>query len=110
MKAFAEVITELWSEDSTDQGVNMNSLKCTIQKFAPSFIGKAQQDTQDFMRSLLLGLHEDIKKVIEKSNPKFTDIEEILDVNEKALESWSRFLKVENSKINNNCVGLLKSS
>ncbi|CAG9820806.1 unnamed protein product [Phaedon cochleariae] len=110
MKAFAEVIKELWSENSTDQGVNMNSLKCTIQKFAPCFIGNAQQDAQEFMRSLLLGLHEDINKVIEKSDPEFTDVEEILDVNEMALESWSRFLKVENSEIVNNFVGLLKSS
>ncbi|CAG9817217.1 unnamed protein product [Phaedon cochleariae] len=110
MKALAEVIKEPWSEDSTDQGVNMNSLKCTIQKFAPCFIGDAQQDAQGFMRSLLLGLHEDINKVIEKSDPEFTDIEKILDVNEKALESWSRFLKVENSKIVNNFIGLLKSS
>ncbi|CAG9820017.1 unnamed protein product [Phaedon cochleariae] len=93
---------ELWSEDSTDQGVNMNSLKCTIQKFAPCFIGNAQQDAQEFMRSLLLSLHEDINKVIEKSDSEFTDIVEIVDVNEKALESWSRFLKVENSEIVNN--------
>ncbi|CAG9814103.1 unnamed protein product [Phaedon cochleariae] len=108
--AFAEVIEELWSEDSTDQGVNMNSLKCTIQKFAPCFIGNAEQDAQEFMSSLLLGLHEDINKVIEKSDFEFTDIVEIVDVNEKALESWSRFLKVENSEIVNNFVGLLKSS
>ncbi|CAG9820744.1 unnamed protein product [Phaedon cochleariae] len=36
--------------------------------------------------------------------------DEIWDVNEKASESWSRFLKVNNPKIVNNFVGLLKSS
>ncbi|CAG9818736.1 unnamed protein product [Phaedon cochleariae] len=76
MKAFAEVIKELWSEDSTGQGVNMISLKGTIQKFAPCFIGNAQQDSQEFLRFLLLGLHEDINEVIEKPDPKFTDIDD----------------------------------
>ncbi|CAG9817183.1 unnamed protein product [Phaedon cochleariae] len=82
----------------------MISSKAKIQKFAPCFIGNAYLDSQEFLRFLLLGLHEDINEVIEKPNPKFTDIDEILDVNEKASEAWSRFLKV------NNCVGLIKSS
>ncbi|CAG9822797.1 unnamed protein product [Phaedon cochleariae] len=69
MKAFAEVLTKMWSEDSTGQGVDMISLKGAIQRFAPCFIGNARQDSQEFLRFQLLGLHEDINEVIEKPDP-----------------------------------------
>ncbi|CAG9820066.1 unnamed protein product [Phaedon cochleariae] len=90
MKAFEEVIKKLSSGDSTGHGVNIISLKGTIQRFAPCFIGNAQQDSQEFLRLLLLGLHKDINEVIEKPDPKFTDISEILDGNEKASEYHGR--------------------
>lgn len=76
--AFAEVIKELWSEDSSDRVVNTVSLKSQIQRFAPRFIGYAQQDAQEFLRYLLEGLHEDVNRITEKPKPILSEIGEKL--------------------------------
>lgn len=78
LAAFAQVIKELWSEDSFDRVVNTLALKSQIQRFAPRFMGYAQQDAQEFLRYLLEGLHEDVNRVIEKPKPILTEIDEKL--------------------------------
>lgn len=78
MIAFTEVIKELWSEDSSDRVVNTVSLKSQIQRFAPRFMGYAQQDAQEFLRYLLEGLHEDVNRVTEKPKPILTEIDDKL--------------------------------
>lgn len=110
IKAFAEVIKELWSEDSSDRVVNTVSLKSQIQRFAPRFMGYAQQDAQEFLRYLLEGLHEDVNRVTEKPKPILTEIDEKLSDSEKAAESWSRYLRMDNSRIVDIFVGQLKST
>ncbi|CAH2002099.1 unnamed protein product [Acanthoscelides obtectus] len=110
IKAFAEVIKELWSEDSSDRVVNTVSLKSQIQRFAPRFMGYAQQDAQEFLRYLLEGLHEDVNRVTEKPKPILTEIDDNLSDNEKAQESWRRYLRLDNSKIVDHFVGQLKST
>ena len=45
-----------------------------IQKFAPRFMGYNQQDSQEFLRYLLEGLHEDVNRVAVKIKPLDTDI------------------------------------
>jgi len=55
IKAFAEVIKELWAPDSSGP-VNTAALKSQIQRFAPRFMGYSQQDAQEFLRYLLEGL------------------------------------------------------
>ncbi|KAJ8917365.1 hypothetical protein NQ315_002389 [Exocentrus adspersus] len=110
IKAFAEVIKELWSEDSLDRVVNTVSLKSQIQRFAPRFMGYAQQDAQEFLRYLLEGLHEDVNRVTEKPKPILTEIDEKLSDHEKAQESWQRYLRMDNSKIVDHFVGQLKST
>lgn len=76
--AFAQVIKELWSEDALDRVVNTVALKSQIQRFAPRFMGYAQQDAQEFLRYLLEGLHEDVNRVTEKPRPILTEIDEKL--------------------------------
>ncbi|KAJ8984027.1 hypothetical protein NQ317_012251 [Molorchus minor] len=110
IKAFAEVIRELWSEDSSDRAVNTVSLKSQIQRFAPRFMGYAQQDAQEFLRYLLEGLHEDVNRVTCKPKPIITEIDEKLSDVEKAEESWTRYLRMDNSKIVDHFVGQLKST
>lgn len=73
IKAFAQVINELW-ESSGDHVVNTSSLKNQIQRFAPRFMGYAQQDAQEFLRYLLEGLHEDVNRVAVKPQPIHADI------------------------------------
>lgn len=50
IKSFAEVIKKIWSQDASDRVVNTTNLKSQIQRFAPRFIGYAQQDAQEFLR------------------------------------------------------------
>ncbi|KRT81449.1 Peptidase, partial [Oryctes borbonicus] len=110
IKAFSQVIKELWSEDSSDRVVNTVSLKSQIQRFAPRFMGYAQQDAQEFLRYLLEGLHEDVNRVTTKPTPIHTEIDEKLSDAEKASESWQRYLRMDNSKIVDIFVGQLKST
>lgn len=110
IRAFSQVIKELWSEDPGDRVVNTVSLKSQIQRFAPRFMGYAQQDAQEFLRYLLEGLHEDVNRVSSKPTPILTEIEERLSDSEKSAESWNRYLRMDNSKIVDIFVGQLKST
>ena len=58
-----------------------------------------QQDSQEFLRYLLEGLHEDVNRVAEKPPLETTDIPEKLSDAQKASEAWKRYLKRDNSKI-----------
>ncbi|XP_017777416.1 PREDICTED: ubiquitin carboxyl-terminal hydrolase 2-like isoform X2 [Nicrophorus vespilloides] len=110
IKAFALVIKELWSEDSSERVVNTVSLKSQIQRFAPRFMGYSQQDAQEFLRYLLEGLHEDVNRVATKPSPIHTEIDENLSDSDKATESWQRYVRRENSKVVDIFVGQLKST
>ncbi|XP_060532996.1 ubiquitin carboxyl-terminal hydrolase 2-like isoform X2 [Cylas formicarius] len=109
IQAFAEVIRGLWSGGGLP-AINTAALKSQIQRFAPRFMGYAQQDAQEFLRYLLEGLHEDVNKVTTKPRPPQKDIDDSLPDAEKAAEAWKRYLRVDNSFIVDVFVGQLKST
>lgn len=109
IKAFSQVIHELW-EVGGDHVVNTTALKSQIQRFAPRFMGYSQQDAQEFLRYLLEGLHEDVNRVTIKPQPIHTDIPEMFTDSQKAVESWKRYLRSEDSMIVDVFVGQLRSS
>lgn len=109
IKAFSQVIHELW-EVGGDLVVNTTALKSQIQRFAPRFMGYSQQDAQEFLRYLLEGLHEDVNRVTVKPQPILTDIPEMYTDSQKAVESWKRYLRSEDSMIVDVFVGQLRSS
>jgi len=114
IKALASVLCELWTPDE-DEGdapsaVNPTALKSQIQKFAPRFMGYNQQDSQEFLRYLLEGLHEDVNRVAVKIKPLDTDIADNISDGEKAAESWRRYLRRDDSRIVDLFVGQLKST
>ncbi|XP_016921962.1 hybrid signal transduction histidine kinase A isoform X3 [Apis cerana] len=109
IKAFSQVIHELW-EVGGDLVVNTTALKSQIQRFAPRFMGYSQQDAQEFLRYLLEGLHEDVNRVTIKPQPIHTDIPEMYTDSQKAVESWKRYLRSEDSMIVDVFVGQLRSS
>ncbi|XP_066597159.1 ubiquitin carboxyl-terminal hydrolase 4-like isoform X5 [Prorops nasuta] len=109
IKAFGEVIHELW-EAGSDHVVNTIALKSQIQRFTPRFMGYNQQDAQEFLRYLLEGLHEDVNRVTVKPQPILTDIPDTYTDSQKASESWKRYLRNEDSMIVDVFVGQLRSS
>ncbi|XP_025270424.1 putative uncharacterized protein DDB_G0277255 isoform X1 [Camponotus floridanus] len=109
IKAFSQVIHELW-EVGGDHVVNTTALKSQIQRFAPRFMGYSQQDAQEFLRYLLEGLHEDVNRVTTKLPPIHGDIPDSYTDMQKAVESWKRYLRSEDSMIVDVFVGQLRSS
>ncbi|KAL0858941.1 hypothetical protein ABMA27_011363 [Loxostege sticticalis] len=110
MKAFGSVIKELWRTGECDSVVNTTSLKSQVQRFAPRFMGYSQQDAQEFLRYLLEGLHEDVNRVTVKPKPILTEIDDNLSDSAKAAEAWSRYLRMEDSRVSDIFVGQLKST
>jgi len=119
MNAFASVLSELWTPDQDDHddsgyspspAVNPTALKSQIQKFAPRFMGYNQQDSQEFLRYLLEGLHEDVNRISQKLKPLDTDIDDNLSDLDKSAEAWRRYLRRDDSNIVDLFVGQLKST
>ena len=74
--AFATVIKGLWKVNG--RVVDPSSLKGAIQRFAPRFSGYNQEDSQEFLRYLLEGLHEDVNRVATRPAPINTEIDSSL--------------------------------
>lgn len=110
IKAFGIVIKELWRSGEKDAVVNTTALKSQVQRFAPRFMGYSQQDAQEFLRYLLEGLHEDVNRVTVKPKPILTEIDDNLSDTAKAAEAWSRYLRMEDSRVGDIFVGQLKST
>ncbi|XP_041373319.1 ubiquitin carboxyl-terminal hydrolase 2-like isoform X2 [Gigantopelta aegis] len=110
IKAFSKLLRSLW-KDSNDMFVTPNSFKTEVQRFAPRFMGYQQQDSQEFLRYLLEGLHEDVNQVQEKPKPVTLEDEKLENKSdeEKAALYWKTYLRFDNSKIVDIFVGQLKS-
>lgn len=107
---FAMLVRQLWT--SSAPSIAPSKLRELIgQKYA-NFRGFEQQDTQEFLSSLLSLLHEDLNRVVKK--PFY---ESALDCSEDshdqtchiADESWARHLSRDNSVIVDNFYGQFKS-
>eukprot|EP00090_Calanus_glacialis_P006545 TRINITY_DN15097_c1_g1_i1.p1 TRINITY_DN15097_c1_g1~~TRINITY_DN15097_c1_g1_i1.p1 ORF type:complete len:660 (-),score=107.70 TRINITY_DN15097_c1_g1_i1:1496-3475(-) len=108
IKAFATVIKGLWKGNG--RVVDPSSLKGAVQRFAPRFSGYNQEDSQEFLRYLLEGLHEDVNRVITKPQPIHTEIDSSLSVCEQAMEAWKRYIRRDDSHLVDLFVGQLKST
>jgi len=108
VKAFATVIKGLWKVNG--RVVDPSSLKGAIQRFAPRFSGYNQEDSQEFLRYLLEGLHEDVNRVTTRPAPINTEIDTSLSVSEQAMEAWKRYIRRDDSHLVDLFVGQLKST
>lgn len=96
VKAFVKVLENLWSE--TDSPFRPVEFKSVIGQYTPLFEGYHQHDCQEFIASLLDGLHEDINRVKIKKFEEYPEMDKLSDA-EAAKLSWELNIRRENSII-----------
>ena len=106
ISAYSELIKELWM--GSEGYISPWDLKKVIGKFAPQFSGYSQQDSQELLSYMLDGLHEDLNRIVKK--PFVEDIEFKNQKDEElSMESWSNYLKRNQSIIIDLFAGQYKS-
>ncbi|KAF9172125.1 CSN-associated deubiquitinating enzyme Ubp12 [Mortierella sp. AD010] len=70
-RAYANLIDKLWKGSS--KVFSPREFKSTIGRFAPSFTGYHQHDSQELLAFLLDGLHEDLNRIIKKPYTEVPD-------------------------------------
>lgn len=108
IREFSNLLQLMWK--NTANAVNPHSFKTQVQRFAPRFMGYSQQDAQEFLRYILQGLHDDVNHITATNRKSSLDLDDHLTENQKASESWRKYLKTDNSKIVDIFVGQLKST
>ena len=107
---FAILLRQIWSGSTSY--LAPNKLRDLISIKFTHFRGFEQQDTQEFLCSLLSLLHEDLNRVTKKPFYESSlECENDSDFNtlQIANESWKRFLTRENSVVVDNFYGQFKS-
>ncbi|KAF9904073.1 CSN-associated deubiquitinating enzyme Ubp12 [Linnemannia zychae] len=70
-RAYANVMDKLWN--GTSKVFSPREFKQTIGRFAPSFTGYHQHDSQELLAFLLDGLHEDLNRIKKKPYTEVPD-------------------------------------
>ncbi|RUS20144.1 hypothetical protein BC937DRAFT_86292, partial [Endogone sp. FLAS-F59071] len=94
-EAYGNLIEKLWSD--TMSSFSPKEFKQTIGRFAPSFIGYQQHDSQELLGFLLDGLHEDLNRIRKKPYVEMPDFDGKPDA-EVALATWN-YHKARNDSI-----------
>ncbi|CAH8469688.1 unnamed protein product [Schistosoma turkestanicum] len=111
-QSYADLMKEIWDPDMTNSSTSPSRFKSQIQRFAPRFMGYSQQDSQEFLRYVLEGLHMEVNRVQKRPTPikPNYEAEDCLPDNEKADLYWRRYLSMDNSEIVDLFVGQLMST
>ncbi|RYP15060.1 hypothetical protein DL765_005954 [Monosporascus sp. GIB2] len=112
--AYANLLMDIY-KDSNQSSITPRQFKNTIGRYAPSFSGYGQQDSQEFVGFLLDGLQEDLSRIKKKpyiEKPDSTD-EMINDpgaIRKMAEQVWDITKKRDDSVIADLFTGLYKST
>ncbi|KAI9362954.1 hypothetical protein DFJ73DRAFT_811732, partial [Zopfochytrium polystomum] len=109
--AFANLVNEAMKHYGLSKSIAPSQFKRQIEQWAPQFAGYNQQDSQEFLRFMLDGLHEDLNRV--QVRPKFTYKDSDVDVlssSDKATLSWNRYHAVSSSLVFDLFGGQLQST
>uniref|UniRef100_A0A8C7Z2I2 Ubiquitin carboxyl-terminal hydrolase n=1 Tax=Oryzias sinensis TaxID=183150 RepID=A0A8C7Z2I2_9TELE len=124
MEEFAKLTQSLWTSVNIE-AISPSDFRSEIQRVAPKFVGCNQQDAQEFLRSLLDGLHNEVNRVTVRprssgANASFLPLTLCFDhklfwfgrfwYEEKSKRMWNLYLAREDSKVVDLFVGQLKSS
>ncbi|CDS39749.1 ubiquitin specific protease 41 [Echinococcus multilocularis] len=111
--AYADLMRQMWTpSSSTIAYVSPQRFRSQVQKFAPRFMGYAQQDAQEFLRYLVQGLHEDVNRVTKRPPSEIPDYdkEDRMPDSKKAALYWQRYKRIDDSIIADLFLGQLMST
>jgi ubiquitin carboxyl-terminal hydrolase 4/11/15 len=113
-KAYEALLDEIY-RDPSPTSVAPRHFKTTIGRYAPSFSGWGQQDSQEFLGFLLDGLQEDLSRVKKKpyiEKPDSTDemVNNPEAIREMAAQVWDITKKRDDSVIADLFTGMYKST
>lgn len=100
-EAFGQLIERLWSSSSSGGSIAPREFKQALSKFAPSFSGYGQQDSQELLAFLLDGTHEDLNRIKTKPATEAPDWEGGGDAElvQLATTCWEQYLSRNDSVI-----------
>ncbi|RFU29961.1 hypothetical protein B7463_g6357, partial [Scytalidium lignicola] len=112
--AYEALLKEIY-KDPPPQSIAPRYFKATIGRYAPSFSGYGQQDSQEFVGFLLDGLQEDLSRVKKKpyiEKPDSTDdmVNNPEAIREMAAKVWDITKKRDDSVIADLFTGMYKST
>jgi ubiquitin carboxyl-terminal hydrolase 4/11/15 len=112
--AYERLLEEIYKEPPPTS-VAPRYFKTTIGRYAPSFSGYGQQDSQEFLGFLLDGLQEDLSRVRKKpyiEKPDSTDemVNNPEAIREMAAKVWDITKKRDDSVISDLFTGMYKST
>ena len=58
-----------WDFSTSILMISLQDFKSQLARFAPRFVGYAQQDAEEFLYYLIKGLHEDVNLIRKKPSP-----------------------------------------
>lgn len=113
-KAYANLLSQIYSDTSSGT-FSPTQFKRVIARFAPSFSGYGQQDSQEFLLFLLDGLQEDLNRIKNKpyiQKPDSTDemVQNPTALKELADKSWDIYKARNDSVISDLFAGMYKST
>ncbi len=120
--AFGKLIKDIWDANASGSSnsfyghgnaVVPREFKATIGRFAPSFAGYGQQDSQELLAFLLDGLHEDLNRIYKKpyiEKPDWKDGGTDEDLALMGKDCWEGYQKRNDSIIVDLFQGQLKST
>ncbi|KUJ19216.1 UCH-domain-containing protein [Mollisia scopiformis] len=113
-RAYGHLLHEIYRENPPST-VTPRSFKNTVGKYAPSFSGYGQQDSQEFLGFLLDGLQEDLSRVKKKpyiEKPDSTDemVNDPQAIREMAAKVWDITKQRDDSVVADLFTGMYKST
>ena len=100
-KAYGGLINTLYNSDS---GFAPRNFKATISRHYPTFQGYGQQDSQEFVSSLLDGLHEDLNQILKKPYFENPDSDDNIVGNPEAIRALGELYRENFRKRNESVV------
>jgi ubiquitin carboxyl-terminal hydrolase 4/11/15 len=113
--AYQKLLQEIYHQKNPPNSVAPRQFKNTIGRYAPSFSGYGQQDSQEFLGFLVDGLQEDLSRVKKKpyiEKPDSTDemVNNPEAIKEMAAKVWDITKKRDDSVIADLFTGMYKST